>query len=168
MSGCRGITRRWLSCGTWTLLARWCFGSSRLRCCGRASSLSAVRLSAQRANLVRCVHLLGILQAPTLHRLHELTSAVYNLSVLSSISPRDAERLVPSADSMLRLPTLFCVGVHDIAHLETRHDGGWAACTTDEILATKNKLYDIMVELPLLGISEDGDASGRRKTKRMK
>lgn len=68
--------------------------------------------------------------------------------MLSSISPRDAERLVPSADSMLRLPTLFCVGVHDIAHLETLHDGGWAACTTDEILATKNKLYDIMVELP--------------------
>jgi hypothetical protein len=82
------------------------------------------------------------------HRLYELTRAVYNLSVLSSISPRDAERLIPSADSILRLPTLFCVGVHDIAHLESVHDGGWAACTTDEILTTKNKLYDIIVELP--------------------
>jgi hypothetical protein len=86
--------------------------------------------------------------AASLCKIHELTRAVYNLSVLSSISPRDAERFIPSADSILRLPTLFCVGVHDITYLESAHDGGWAACTTDEILATKNKLYDIIVELP--------------------
>jgi hypothetical protein len=50
------------------------------------------------------------------------------------------------------------VGVHDIPSLEApTHDGhtpgnesaeGWAACTTDEIIATKAKLYDIIVELP--------------------
>jgi hypothetical protein len=48
--------------------------------------------------------------------------------------------------------------VHDIPSLEApRHGGhtpgnesaeGWAACTTDEIIATKPKLYDIIVELP--------------------
>jgi hypothetical protein len=48
--------------------------------------------------------------------------------------------------------------VHDIPSLELPKHGahtpgsdvteGWAACTTDEIIATKPKLYDIIVELP--------------------
>ncbi|KAL6703950.1 hypothetical protein ACN47E_008888 [Coniothyrium glycines] len=86
---------------------------------------------------------------------------VYNLSVLSSISPRDADRLAPGTDHLLRLPSLFSIGVHDIPTLEnlrdSKHGGhtpgteapeGWAACTTDEIIATKPKLYDIVVNLP--------------------
>lgn len=44
--------------------------------------------------------------------------------------------------------------MHDIPSLEipptSDNDSaqGWAACTTDEIIATKAKLYDIIVELP--------------------
>lgn len=87
--------------------------------------------------------------------------SVYNLSVLSSISPRDTERLAPETENLLRLPSLFSVGVHDIPLLEHHRnpkDGGhtpglepsegWVACTTDEIIVTKTQLYDIIVELP--------------------
>ncbi|KAL5115497.1 hypothetical protein ACEQ8H_006638 [Pleosporales sp. CAS-2024a] len=73
---------------------------------------------------------------------------VYILSILSSLSPRDADLLLPGTEARLRLPTLFSVGVHDIAALETLTDGGWAACTTDEIIATKSSLYDVLVEMP--------------------
>jgi hypothetical protein len=47
----------------------------------------------------------------------------------------------------LRLPTLFSIGVHDIPALEAPGSEGWAACTTDEIIATKSKLYDVVVEI---------------------
>jgi len=73
---------------------------------------------------------------------------VYILSILSSLSNRDAELVLPGTESLLRLPTLFSVGVHDIPSLERTGNEGWAACTTDEIIATKNKLYDIIVDLP--------------------
>ncbi|KAF1923519.1 uncharacterized protein M421DRAFT_425743 [Didymella exigua CBS 183.55] len=85
---------------------------------------------------------------------------VYNLSVLSSISPRDAEHLAPGTEDLLRLPSLFSIGVHDIPYLEELRNPkgghtpgsepaeGWVACTTDEIIATKQKLYDIVVEMP--------------------
>jgi hypothetical protein len=69
---------------------------------------------------------------------------VYNLSVLSSISPRDTEQFIPGTEELLRLPSLFSVGVHDIPYLDDlrnpKHGGhtpgtgpseGWAACTTD-------------------------------------
>lgn len=89
-----------------------------------------------------------------------LTVTVYNLSVLSSISPRDAEQLAPGTEDLLRLPSLFSIGVHDITYLEELRNPkgghtpgndaaeGWVACTTDEIIATKPKLYDIVVEIP--------------------
>lgn len=89
-----------------------------------------------------------------------LTHTVYNLSVLSSISPRDAELLAPGTEGLLRLPSLFSIGVHDIPLLEelrspkgghtpgTDAAEGWVACTTDEIIATKPQLYDIVVEMP--------------------
>lgn len=47
--------------------------------------------------------------------------------------------------------------MHDISYLEDLHKSkngstdtaeGWVACTTDEIIATKQKLYDIIVEIP--------------------
>ncbi|KAF1835141.1 hypothetical protein BDW02DRAFT_568288 [Decorospora gaudefroyi] len=97
---------------------------------------------------------------------------VYNLSVLSSISPRDTENLTPGIEELLRLPSLFSVGVHDIPFLEDlrnpKHGGhtpgaaqseGWAACTTDEIIVTKTQLYDIIVELPPI---HDAPAQERR------
>ncbi|KAF2641787.1 hypothetical protein P280DRAFT_397701 [Massarina eburnea CBS 473.64] len=92
----------------------------------------------------------------------ELTQAVYNLSLLSSIPPHLADFLSPGTDTLLRLPALFSVGVHDIPQLEqlsfktnaTESDGedgpsaGWVACTTDEIITTKKQLYDVVVEMP--------------------
>jgi hypothetical protein len=39
------------------------------------------------------------------------------------------------------------VGVFDITRLET-HEDGWMACTTDDILGEKKKLYDLLVEMP--------------------
>lgn len=96
-----------------------------------------------------------------IHGLLSANGSVYNLSVLSSISPRDTERLAPETENLLRLPSLFSVGVHDIPLLEHHRnpkDGGhtpglepsegWVACTTDEIIVTKTQLYDIIVELP--------------------
>jgi hypothetical protein len=88
---------------------------------------------------------------------------VYNLSVLSTIPGSLNELLAPGAEGLLRLRSLFSIGVHDIPLLEklgpngdggainTEHEPasrGWVACTTDEIIATKSKLYDIIVEMP--------------------
>ncbi|KAH3977518.1 hypothetical protein HBH98_071140 [Parastagonospora nodorum] len=73
---------------------------------------------------------------------------VYILSILSSLSARDSELLLPGAEALLRLPSLFSVGVHDIPSLEAPTTSGWTACTTDEIISTKAKLYDVIVELP--------------------
>ncbi|KAF2714932.1 hypothetical protein K504DRAFT_445856 [Pleomassaria siparia CBS 279.74] len=88
---------------------------------------------------------------------------VYDLSVLSSIPSSLNHLLAPGAEGLLRLRSLFSVGVHDITLLEKlgslgnggeiSHENevpsqGWVACTTDEIIATKSKLYDIIVEMP--------------------
>lgn len=98
---------------------------------------------------------------------------MYNLSVLSSIPPHAADVLSPGTETLLRLPTLFSVGVHDIPELEqmqtqkangateTGEDvpsQGWAACTTDEIITTKKKLFDIVVKMP-----ETHDAPSQKK-----
>jgi hypothetical protein len=94
---------------------------------------------------------------------HWLTPAVYNLSLLSSIPNSASELLSPGTDSLVRLRSLFSLGIHDIPFLEKlrkpESNGrpssdyeppaqGWVACTTDEIIATKTKLYDIIVEIP--------------------
>lgn len=50
---------------------------------------------------------------------------------------------------------LFSVGVSDITRLE-KHENGWLACTTDDILGEKKKLYDLLVELPTSGTADDG------------
>ncbi|KAF2120313.1 hypothetical protein BDV96DRAFT_595865 [Lophiotrema nucula] len=82
-----------------------------------------------------------------------------------------SELLPPGADSLHRLRTLFSLGIHDIPLLEqlkssnnNQSDGelpaqGWAACTTDEIIATKAQLYDIIVEIPH---SYDADPDKRK------
>ncbi|KAF2124640.1 hypothetical protein P153DRAFT_400736 [Dothidotthia symphoricarpi CBS 119687] len=89
---------------------------------------------------------------------------VYTLTVLSSISPRDTSSFLPGTDTLLRIPSLFSIGVHDIPLLETpraKHGGhtgaddlppeGWIACTTDEIIATKKHLFDIIVDFDAKG-----------------
>jgi uncharacterized protein DUF4484/DENN domain-containing protein len=82
--------------------------------------------------------------------------------------------LILPSESLARLRSLFSVGIHDIPLLEelavkstspSRSEPdenlsveddeqlgpqsiGWLACTTDEILSMKPKLYDIAVEMP--------------------
>lgn len=81
--------------------------------------------------------------------------------MLSSISSRDAELVIPGTEDLMRLPSLFSVGVHDIPYLDDLRSPqrgghtpgndaaeGWAACTTDEIITSKTQLYDIVIELP--------------------
>ncbi|KAL8733134.1 MAG: hypothetical protein Q9166_002326 [cf. Caloplaca sp. 2 TL-2023] len=85
---------------------------------------------------------------------------VYNTSVLSTL-PSALHTLLPLTPLPTRLRPLFSVGVHDIPTLTTgshtspqeslANEGqayGWVACTSDNILATKDHLYDILVTLP--------------------
>lgn len=45
---------------------------------------------------------------------------------------------------------MFNVGIHDIPFLSTNSDiySSWIACTTDNVLATKTNLFDILVTMP--------------------
>ncbi|KZF24075.1 hypothetical protein L228DRAFT_244949 [Xylona heveae TC161] len=93
---------------------------------------------------------------------------VYDISILSNV-PLTAANLLPSDAAPSRLRPLFTIGVHDIPYLErcaqtsdatsrsqaSAEDGlsdeqgqGWIACTTDDVLAMKRNLYDIIVWLP--------------------
>ncbi|KAI9646068.1 hypothetical protein NHQ30_005506 [Ciborinia camelliae] len=99
---------------------------------------------------------------------HETCDFVYDISVLSNIPLAVSDLLEPTAPPQ-RLRPLFSIGVHDIPLLEedlkaskrransedtVRTDGydepgcGWIACTTDSILATKPRLYDVLITMP--------------------
>lgn len=91
--------------------------------------------------LVLCIHAY----------IHELP--VYDLSVLSNV-PQSLQESVSTESGRARLKPLFNVGVFDITRLES-HKDGWLACTTDDILGEKKKLYDILVDLPATG-SDNG------------
>lgn len=69
-------------------------------------------------------------------------SFVYLVSVLANV-PQAAAALAAAPPARLR--PLFSIGVHDIARLPA---AGWVACTTDEILAEKTALWDVVVRLP--------------------
>lgn len=72
---------------------------------------------------------------------------VYNLSILSSIS-RSVASFIPKFEPRKgRLRPLFNVGIADIATLESI-EGPWIACTTDDVLACKPTLFDLLVVLP--------------------
>lgn len=72
---------------------------------------------------------------------------VYNLSILSSIS-RSVTSFVPKFEpGKARLRPLFNIGISDIPLLEGT-EGAWVACTTDDVLASKPKLFDLLVVLP--------------------
>lgn len=91
---------------------------------------------------------------------------VYDLSILSTIPSSVTDVLPPGSEPLQRLRSLFTVGIHEIPKLQEeakKHETaklsteyleegnwspGWAACTTDEVLAMKTGLYDIIVELP--------------------
>ncbi|KAL8773299.1 MAG: hypothetical protein Q9209_001693 [Squamulea sp. 1 TL-2023] len=94
---------------------------------------------------------------------------VYNISILSTL-PSAIHNLLPLSPLPTRLRTLFSVGVHDIPTLTTGSrdaapadtlttEGqayGWIACTTDDILSTKDHLYDLLVRLPLPSSTDPG------------
>lgn len=72
---------------------------------------------------------------------------VYNLSILSSIS-RSLTSFIPKFEpGKARLRPLFNIGISDIPLLESIQ-GAWVACTTDDVLASKPKLFDLLVVLP--------------------
>ena len=74
---------------------------------------------------------------------------VYMLSTLSSIPQALSDVVQPDTEDLLRMQTLFNVGIHDIPYLsENKRRARWLACTTDDILAEKHHLYDILVSLP--------------------
>lgn len=107
------------------------------------------------SSLVVSVSFPSQLSIPTL-----TVQQVYNISVLSGI-PASAIDLPPLEPLPTRLNPLFSVGVHDISVLATgcrtsdlspspTSDDpgyGWVACTTDDIIAQKPHLYDILVTL---------------------
>lgn len=79
---------------------------------------------------------------------------VYAISILSSIQ-KVLLPLLPVDDVPdMRLRPLFNVGIQDIPLLERPKESegeiqdGWIACTTDDVLATKPELFDLLVVLP--------------------
>jgi hypothetical protein len=79
---------------------------------------------------------------------------VYAISILSSIQ-KILLPLLPVDDVPdMRLRPLFNVGIQDIPLLERPKESegeiqdGWIACTTDDVLATKPELFDLLVVLP--------------------
>ncbi len=87
---------------------------------------------------------------------------MYDISILSGI-PASVSGLLPLEPLPTRLHPLFSVGVHDMqtlargsrADLKPKEsivdDGmgyGWVACSTDDILVTKEHLYDTLVTIP--------------------
>lgn len=77
---------------------------------------------------------------------------VYNLSVLSNIPPSAAD-LASEKYALYPLRPLFNVGIHDIDYLsqvatKPKPQTSWIACSSDDILATKSKLFHVLVELP--------------------
>ncbi|KAI5305822.1 hypothetical protein KEM56_003237, partial [Ascosphaera pollenicola] len=86
---------------------------------------------------------------------------VYDISLLSTLPDTLLPRLPASAATRLRPRPLFTVGVHDLPYLtdlSRQHahalaaapsaESQWIANTSDKILAMKNDLYDVIVELP--------------------
>lgn len=85
--------------------------------------------------------------APTVTYISQTNrSLVYDLSILSNV-PQSLEESISMENGTASLQALFNVGVFDITELGKRKEG-WIACTTDDILGEKRKLYDILVELP--------------------
>lgn len=87
---------------------------------------------------------------------------VYDISILSGI-PASVTDLLPLEPLPTRLRPYFSVGVHDMQTLAqgSRNDPkpkeslvddgmgyGWVACSTDDILITKEHLYDTLITIP--------------------
>lgn len=71
---------------------------------------------------------------------------VYNFSVLSSFPRSLLPYIAETRPAARGLRPLFNVGVADIPTLTSKD--GWIACTTDDVLASKPELFDVVVFLP--------------------
>lgn len=89
-------------------------------------------------------------------------NTVYDLSILSTV-PQPLQESIATDNVRARIQPLFNVGVFDITRLET-HKDGWMACSTDDILGEKKKLYDILVELPTSNIASGCKAWPKLRT----
>ncbi|KAH8698884.1 hypothetical protein BGW36DRAFT_293412 [Talaromyces proteolyticus] len=98
-----------------------------------------------RASLLR-KRILIITEAPV----QTACDYVYGLSLLSSLPQSLSPLLNPDGTPPLRPRPLFNVGIHDIPFLSAASNtpSGWIACTTDNVLATKPELFDVLVQLP--------------------
>ncbi|KAF2231433.1 hypothetical protein EV356DRAFT_525951 [Viridothelium virens] len=100
----------------------------------------------------------------------ESCNFVYDLSIISTIPSSAADILISDShikDPPLRFRALFSVGIHDIPQLSATatppaQQQGWVACSTDEVLAMKTQLYDLVVELPP-GYASTSKTEGRPK-----
>lgn len=75
---------------------------------------------------------------------------VYALALLSSLPQSLSPFFDQDGAPPLRPRPIFNVGIHDIPFLSTNSDtfSSWIACTTDNVLATKTDLFDILVTMP--------------------
>jgi hypothetical protein len=75
---------------------------------------------------------------------------VYGLSLLSSLPQSLSPLLNPDGTPPLRPRPLFNIGIYDIPFLSdaSNASSGWIACTTDNVLAMKPDLFDVLVQLP--------------------
>lgn len=90
---------------------------------------------------------------------------VYLLSILSGIPEELHDVIQPTSVDLLRIQTLFNVGIHDIPFLsDSKRKERWLACTTDDILGEKKDLYDLLVTFPNLTLQMND--SKRRPTLR--
>ncbi|KAI9675717.1 MAG: hypothetical protein M1817_001084 [Caeruleum heppii] len=101
--------------------------------------------------------------------------------VLSNV-PLLIQDVLSSSAPSTRLRPLFTVTIHDIPLLEkeaealsdhgpdddgldagpTDYGSGWVACTTDGVLATKDRLYDVIITLPPHHSQNKGDSGWPR------
>ncbi|CAG8501899.1 6186_t:CDS:10 [Diversispora eburnea] len=70
--------------------------------------------------------------------------AVYGTCLLANISTQIARTIDNKVE---KIKPLFNVGISDIPLIESM-EGGYVACTTDQILQSKNNLYDLLVNMP--------------------
>nr|POF23927.1 ribosome maturation protein sdo1 [Quercus suber] len=79
---------------------------------------------------------------------------VYGLSILSEIPQelmQDVLQNTAEAGVRGRIGRLYSIGIHDIDKLameQAKQRSGWVACTTDDILAHKTNLWDVLVDMP--------------------
>ncbi|KAI7830472.1 hypothetical protein BC939DRAFT_499596 [Gamsiella multidivaricata] len=69
---------------------------------------------------------------------------VYNVCLMATVP--FGTSVISQSKSNEKIQPLFCVGIHDIDHMEALR-GGYVACTTDKLFLFKSQLYDVLVDL---------------------